>query len=306
MRFDLTDMRLFLNVAEAASITGGAERSHLALASASARIRAMEATLGTPLLERQRRGVRLTPAGRAVVHHARTMLQQVERMHGELRDYARGLKGHVRLLCNTSALVEFLPQTLAAFLVQHPDIDIDLEERLSHQIVDAVAEGLADAGIVADTVDLGDLEVFPFRIDRLVAVVPSRHRLARRRSVAFRDTLADEFVGLSRDSALQEHLTRNAARTGRAFKVRVRVSTFEAICRMVELGVGVGVIPDTAARRCRRSMKIHVVPLTDPWALRHLMICVRRFDDLPAHAKQLVTFLRLAGDERATRRTRPA
>jgi len=293
MRFDLPDLRLFLHVADNGSITKGASRAHLALASASERIRGMEEALGVALLTRARRGVRLTPAGQALVHHARLMLEQHERMKGELGAYARGLKGHVRLLCNTAAMTEFLPDALGGYLAAHPNIDVDLEERPSYEIVQAVAQGLADVGIVADTVDLGDLQTFPFRVDRLVAVVPRGHALAKRRQVAFRDVVDRDFVGLSAGSALQDHLGQHAARGGRALKLRVRVRGFDAVCRMVERGVGVGIVPETAVRRCRRSMAIASVPLADAWALRHLTLCVRRLDALAAHAQQLVAHLRV-------------
>lgn len=292
MRFDLTDLRLFLHVAEAASITHGAGRANLALASASARVRGMEEALGVALLERGRRGVRPTPAGQALIHHARVVLQQLERMRGELGEHARGLKGHVRLLCNTAALTEFLPEALATYLTAHPNIDIDLEERLSYEIVQAVAEGLAEIGIVADAVDLAGLETFPFRLDRLVLVVPRGHRLAARRRLAFREVVDYEFVGLSPGSALQEYLGQHAAHAGHPLRLRVRLRGFEAVCRMVERGVGLGVVPETAARRCRRSMAIRAVRLTDPWALRNLTICVRRFDALPVHARRLVEHLK--------------
>jgi DNA-binding transcriptional LysR family regulator len=292
MRFDLTDLRLFLSVADSGSITKGAERAHLALASASERIRGMEEALGVALLARGRRGVRPTPAGQALLHHARLMLEQHERMKGELGAYARGLKAHVRLLCNTAAISEFLPEALGPYLAAHPNVDIDLEERPSYLIVQDVAQGLADLGIVADTVDLGDLQTFPFRTDRLVVVVPRRHALARRRQLALRDVLDRDFVGLSAGSALQDHLGQHAARLGHGLKLRVRVSGFDAVCRMVERGAGIGIVPDTAARRCRRAMAISIVPLSDPWALRHLTLCVRRLDALPAHAQELVLHLR--------------
>jgi len=296
MRFDLTDLRLFRDVAEAESITGGAARANMALASASARIRGMEEEAGTALLQRGRRGVTPTPAGQAVLHHARLVLQQMQRMRGELGDYAQGLKGHVRILGNTAALTEFLPEPLAEWLAAHPRIDIDLEERPSHAIVEAVAAGLADFGIVADAADgggvsQGGLETLPFRIDRLVLAVPRGHPLAQRRRIAFAEVLGEDFVGLGPGSALQEHLGRHAARAGRALKLRVRLGGFDAVCRMVEQGVGLAVVPETAARRCRRSMAIRAVPLSDPWALRHLAICVRRLDALPAHARRLVEHL---------------
>lgn len=287
MRFDLTDFRLFVHVAECGSITQGAERSHLALASASARIRSMEETLGLPLLQRGRRGVTPTPAGTALLHHARLMLQQLERMRGELGDYARGLKGHIRLHCNTAAISEFLPSAIAGFLARNANVDIDLEEQPSYEVVRAVAAGIADLGIVADAVDLTGLETRPFRTDRLVLVTPRKHRLARRRKVSFRDCLSEDHVGLSTGSALQEHLGQHALRAGKPLRLRVRLRSFDAICRMIEQDVGVGIMPEAAAQRCRRSMAIAIVPLTDSWALRQLVICTRRFDALPLHAQRL-------------------
>ncbi|WP_092972058.1 LysR substrate-binding domain-containing protein [Ralstonia sp. NFACC01] len=294
MRFDLTDLRLFLHTAEAGSITAGAERAHLTLASASARIRGMEDTLGVPLLTRNRRGVETTAAGRTLVHHARVVLQQMDRMRGELGEYARGLKGYVRLLSNTAAMTEFLPETLSAFLAAHPEVDIDLEELVSHEIVEAIAQGRADIGIVNDAVDLSGLETFPFRHDRLVLVTARDHPLADRRELAFVETLQEDFVGLTGDNALQAYLAGHAARAGHRLKYRVRLRSFDAVCRMVERNVGVGVIPEHAAIRLQRSMGIRRVRLTDAWATRLLRICVRHFDDLPVFARQLIEHLREA------------
>ncbi|RYO83653.1 hypothetical protein DL763_007777 [Monosporascus cannonballus] len=276
------------------SITGGAERAHLTLASASARIRGMEDTLGVPLLTRNRRGVETTAAGRTLVHHARVVLQQMDRMRGELGEYARGLKGYVRLLSNTAAMTEFLPETLSAFLAAHPEVDIDLEELVSHEIVEAIAQGRADIGIVNDAVDLSGLETFPFRHDRLVLVTARDHPLAERRELAFVETLQEDFVGLTGDNALQAYLAGHAARAGHRLKYRVRLRSFDAVCRMVERNVGVGVIPEHAAIRLQRSMGIRRVRLTDAWATRLLRICVRHFDDLPVFARQLIEHLREA------------
>jgi DNA-binding transcriptional LysR family regulator len=294
VRFDLTDLRLFLYTAEAGSITAGAERAHLTLASASARIRGMEDALGVPLLTRNRRGVETTAAGRTLMHHARVVLQQMDRMRGELGEYARGLKGYVRLLSNTAAMTEFLPEALSAFLAAHPEVDIDLEELVSHEIVEAIAQGRADVGIVNDAVDLSGLETFPFRHDRLVLVTARDHPLAERRELAFVETLQEDFVGLTGDNALQAYLAGHAARAGFRLKYRVRLRSFDAVCRMVERNVGVGVIPEHAAIRLQRSMGIRRVRLADAWATRLLRICVRRFDDLPAFARQLIEHLREA------------
>jgi molybdate transport repressor ModE-like protein len=294
IRFDLTDLRLFLHVAEVASITHGAARANMALASASERIRAMEEALGAPLLERKRRGVRLTPVGTALLHHARIVTQQLEKMRGELGDYAKGLRGHVRLLSNTVAIGELLPAPLAAFLSAHPNIDVELEDRPSREIVRTIAEGLADVGIVTDSVNLAtELQTFPLGNIRLVAIGPLRHPLNRRRRVAFHEILDHDFVGHAAGSALQDYLDHQAARTGRRLKVRVRLNGFDPICRMVESGIGIAVVPETAARRSQRSHAIRVFPLTDNWAPRHHAICVRNFEALPLHAQQLVECLRL-------------
>src|SRR6478736_2903310 len=163
MRFDFTDLNLFRHIVEAGSITHGAARSNLALAAASTRIRKMELAFGTALLVRGRAGVTPTPAGRTLLQHARGILAQTERLQEDLTPYARGLAGQVRVLSNTNALTEFLPETLSSFLMAYPDISVDLEERLSDEIVGLIAEGNADIGIVAGTVDYGGLNTFPFR-----------------------------------------------------------------------------------------------------------------------------------------------
>jgi DNA-binding transcriptional LysR family regulator len=298
MRFDLTDLRLFLHVHEAGTITGGAQASHMTLASASERIRGMEETLGVPLLRRDRRGVQATPAGRTLLHHARLVLQQMERMQGELGDYGKGFKGHVRLLCNTSALSEHLPEVLGSFLATHPGVSIDLEERPSDEIVDALRNDACDIGMVSDAADLEGLERFVFRPDPLVLVVPRDHGLASRSILSLAEVADHAFVGLAEGSALQEHITRHARRLGKRLSYRIRLRSFESICRMVGAGIGVGIVPQAVAVRCARSAKIKRLALTDAWAARNLVVCVRRLDVLPAHVQQLIRHVLAGGGRR--------
>ena len=292
MRFDLADLSLFRHVVEAGSITHGAERAHLALAAASTRIRNMEETLGAPLLLRRRQGVAPTPAGRTLLQHARAILRQAERLREDLAAYAGGLAGQVKVLSNTNALTEFLPETLSAFLASHPQVSIDLEERLSDEIVGLIVEGVGDIGIVAGTVDAGDLVTFPFRSDRFVLVVSRDHPLARRARIGFVEVLDYDFVGLDRASALQRFLADKAARIGRPLRLRVQLRSFDAVCRLVEGNVGVGIVPETTARRAAKTMAIKTVELTDPWALRELTICVRDVEALPPYARELVEHMR--------------
>jgi DNA-binding transcriptional LysR family regulator len=294
MRFDLVDLKLFLHVAEARSITHGAERASLALASASARIRGMEDVLGAPLLVRDRRGVSLSPAGQCLVEHARLILQQVERMRGDLGAFARGLSGSVRLLSNTAALSEHLPKVLAEFLAANPTISIDIEERESADIAAALASGAADVGIASAAALPDTIEQFPFRDDALVLVFPRGNGNRRKRALALADVIDDAFVGLPSDSALQRHVSGYAARLGKQMKIRARVTGFDAVCRMVEAGAGIGIVPEASAARCRASMRLDVVRLSDPWAARRLAICVRHLSSLPAAAHRLVAHLRQA------------
>ncbi|MEJ8845859.1 LysR family transcriptional regulator [Variovorax rhizosphaerae] len=291
MRFDLTDLRLFLNVVEAGSITAGAERTHMTLASASQRVRGMEADLGSPLLLRHAQGVTPTEAGRTLLHHARVVLQQMERLHGELGDYGAGLQGHVRVQCNTSAMTEHLPEPLARFLALHPRVSVDLEERASQDIVDALHGSLCDIGIVSDAVDVAGLAQFVFRRDDLVLVVPRGHALARRRRVALMDVVDSEFIGLANGNPLQEHIAQHARRMGKRLNYRVRVRSFESVCGMVEQGIGVGIVPLTAAERCAATMNVRRIELTDDWAARNLLACVRQMDGLSPNARRLLQHL---------------
>lgn len=292
MRFDLTDLKLFCEVVDAGSITAGAERSALALAAASARIRGMEQTLGARLLERSRQGVTPTPAGRTLLMHARNLLRDAARMREDLSAFAGGLSGEVKLLANTNALTEFLPEALGLFLASHPQVSVDLEERLSDEIVRLIAEGVGDVGIVAGTVDVGSLQTFPFRSDRFVVVTALGHALATRARVSFAEVLAFDLVGLERSSSLQRFLTDKASRAGLPLKARVQLRSFDAVCRLVESGVGIGVVPQTTAARAAKTMALSVIDLADDWALRELTIVVRAAADLRPYARELVESLR--------------
>ncbi|MES2026615.1 MAG: LysR substrate-binding domain-containing protein [Pseudomonadota bacterium] len=291
MRFDLTDLRLFLNVHETGTITAGAEASHITLASASERIRGMESALGASLLVRDRRGAHITPAGRALVHHARLILSQIDRMHDELGDYGAGVRGHVRLLCNTSALSEHLPDVISGFLAEHAGISLDLEERTSDEIVNAVRNQLCDLGVVSDSVDLEGLECFVFRPDPLVLVASRDHAIAQKKSISFTEIVTQPFVGLGAGSALHDHVTQHARRLGKSLDYRVRLRSFESICRVVGRGIGLAIVPKAVALRYTRSTGIKMIALSEPWAQRNLVVCVRNMQDMPDHVQQLIQYM---------------
>ncbi|TPL86189.1 LysR substrate-binding domain-containing protein [Mesorhizobium sp. B2-3-12] len=289
MRFDLTDLRLFLLVAERGSITHGAELAGLALASASARIKGMEESLGAPLLERRRRGVVPTAAGQALLHHARAVQNQIEAMAGDLGAYATGLRARVRLMANTAATSELLREAVPAFLVAHPGIDIELEERPSHEIAEAVANGAADLGIAATWAGLAHLEQKPFFVDRLVVITARNRPGLAGHGVGMADILGEAFVGLSAGHALQEHIARQAARLGGHLHFRIRVPGLDNVCRLVSQGAGIAIVPESAARRAARTLR--ALRLGDDWATRQLNLCARSFEALTPQAKLLAAAL---------------
>ncbi|MEJ8845784.1 LysR family transcriptional regulator [Variovorax rhizosphaerae] len=291
MHFDLFDLRLFVFVAEESNLRRGAERACISLAAASTRIKTLEDNVGSKLFYRKPQGVELNAAGEALLHHARLVLQQVDHLKCDLQEYASGVKGHIRILANTTSISSALPSALGGFLAQHPDVHIDLRERLSQEIVIAINEAHADIGIIAGNVDTEGLEVHDFVGDELVVVVPQGHPLAGSAQVKFLDTLDADHISLAEGSALAGFLPPLARAIGRNLEFRIQVSSFESICMLVAAGVGIGIIPRSSALRHVRAMKLQIVGLADEWAKRESKIVNRMHVPLPKLAAELVRHL---------------
>lgn len=292
MRYDLLDLRLFLQVVEARSITLGAERSHLALPSASARIRALEDSLGTPLLVRHARGVRPTPAGLTLERHARAILQRLDEMAEDLAGTVAESRTRVRLLGNGAAVMEHLDQPLADFLQAQPLADVDVAELSSPRIVRALREGRADLGIFVAAAGLDDLQIRPFRADPLVLVAaPGRLPLAEGEVIDFARLLEQPFVGLSPGNALQLHVEAQAAQWGRELAIRIRVPSPAQACALVARDIGVAILPAASLIRAGRGLALATHPLSDGWALRQLVVGCRDFTELSPAAAALLDVL---------------
>jgi DNA-binding transcriptional LysR family regulator len=292
-RIDLTSLQLFVAVCELGSIGKAAEREFIAASAVSKRLSDLEATLETPLLYRHTRGVDLTPAGESLLHHARSVLFSLEKMQGELSEYADGVRGHVRVHASISAIVQFLPEDLGAFIQRHGEVKIDLEEHLSTEVVRAVQEGAADLGICnAGVLTNGkELQTLPYRRDQLVLIVPSRHPLASRQSVAFADTLDCDHVGLHSNSSIFMAMREAAAAAGKTIRLRIHVTGLDAMCRMIHNGLGVGVMPRRAFELMHGVGDLECVRLADTWAERRIDLVARDFSTLPATARLLVQYL---------------
>ncbi len=295
-RVDLTSLQLFVAVCELGSIGRAAEREFIAASAVSKRLSDLETTLQTPLLYRHTRGVSLTPAGESLLHHARTVLFGLEKMQAELSEYADGVRGHVRIHASISAVVQFLPEDLGDFIRRHGEVKIDLEEHLSTEVARAVQEGAADLGVCNSgglgRAALGELQTFPYRQDRLVLVVPQGHALREQAAVPFVDTLAFDHVGLHANSSIYLSMHQAAQQAGRVIRLRIRVSGLDTMCRMIDNGLGVGVMPQRAFELVRGASRLVCVPLADAWATRRIELLARDFSTLPVTARLLVDHLR--------------
>lgn len=292
-RIDLTSLQLFVAVCELGSIGRAAEREFIAASAISKRLSDLEATLGTALLYRHARGVDLTPAGESLLHHARSVLYSLEKMQGELSEYADGVRGHVRVHANISAIVQFLPEDLGAFTRAHDAIKIDLEEHLSSEVLRAVQEGAADLGICHLPEGAGELQSLPYRHDRLVLIVPAGHALSAQAAIDFIASLDFDHVGLHSNSSIYVAMHQAALAAGRGIRLRIHVTGLDAMCRMIENGLGVGVMPQRAFELMQDGIGrgLTSVVLNDAWAAREIRLVARDFSTLPVAARSLVQHL---------------
>ncbi len=291
IRFDLTSLKLFLSAIDQGSIARAAAANAIAASAVSRRISELELDLGTALLFRETKGVTPTPAGETLARHARNMLRLQARMEGEMSEYADGARGHVRIAANTSAITQFLPDDLSKFKSEYPDVRIALSEHTSETAVQDVSKGLADIAIFSEAISPQDLEVFPYRQDSLVVIAPEGHPLAVQKKLAFADTLDYQHVGLQPGSSLLGQLETYAAELGRSISFAVQVTSFDGVRRMVESGLGIAILPDGTAVPHATEHHLSVVPLTDPWAKRTLLIGVREARALSLVARNMLSNL---------------
>lgn len=291
MLFDLTDLRLFVLAAETGSLTAAAQRQHLSLAAASARIKALETQAGLSLLYREARGVRLTPPGDAFLHNTRLVLRQVDQLQQDMQEYKTGLQGRVRVFANTTAVNDFMPAVLPAFMATHPRVSVDLQEKPNPEIARGVLEGRADLGIASGQIDTLGLRTIHFSTDRLVLAVARNHRFARRKRIAFAETLDEDAVGMHEGSTLQTFLSGVTEKLGKPLKLRIQLSSFDAMCRMIGAGVGIGVVPESTALRNSEKLKLALVTLTDDWSVRERYVLARADAKLPSYAQALIEAL---------------
>ena len=290
---DLKTLRLFVAVCDQRNIARAAEEAHIEPSAISKRIAQLEADLGVPVLARSRRGVEPTQAGMALLEHARSVLFTMDRIANDIASFGEGLKGRVSVCASASAIAEKLLDDIAAFMREpaNKNIMVDIEERLSQDLIRQLREGAASVGVCWDNVELQGLEHRAYRHDRLALAVPPDHPLAELPAVAFHQTLGYDHVGLPPATAVQTMLQRAAAQAGRTIAFRVIVSSFDAAFRVVAAGLGISVVPVEVSTAYGPQLGVRIIPLTDAWAQRRFIVCFKSFDMLQPAAQRMVEHL---------------
>ena len=293
LRPDFVTLKIFLAVYHLGNISKAAARENIASSAISKRLNALEAELGTPLFYRHSRGVEATPAGEALARHAISLFGEINKMTSEMSTFASGVAGQVRIHAHTSAIVQYMPSQIASFTRTYPSVKINLVEDSSTGVLQATVEGLTDIGVLAGNMDFPDmLDVFEYRRDTLVVLVPADHPLSIVASVRFAETLEFDHVGLAVTSSLGTLLAGEAEKLGRTLKTSIQVKTFESAVRMVEVGLGIPIIPDGVLAGGAPSEKIRVIQLLDDWSRRTHVLCTRNDRQLTTAALRMLEHLK--------------
>ncbi len=303
MRIDTVSLRLFVAVMDSGTIAAAAEREHIAPSAVSKRLSDLEDTLHTALLQRSNRGIEPTPAGMELLGLARNILNDLDSVPVRLRDFATGARGLVRVVANLSTITQFMPGCLRNFAARYPDVQVQLQERTSIDVVRDIAANGADVGLYAHGhASTDDIVTLPFRRDELVVAMPASHPLAHRTQVGLREALAHEFVGLHTGSDINLKMLKAANEMGLAFRCRMQVTSFDALSLMVEAGMGIALMPRLLGERLSRLFEIRIAALDVPWASREVRICVRSMSSLPSAARLFVDHLRACEADAGTTR----
>lgn len=298
MRYDLTDLKLFINIGETSNLTRAAEKTFLSLPAASARIKNLEESLKVRLLIRQVTGVKMTPAGEILLKYAKEVFQQLECLHSDLQPFSTGIKGKLRILANMTATHSFLSEALSSFLLENPDVDIELEEKLTKDIVSAIRAGSADLGIASGNINLDGLDIVPLFKDELVVITDLDHELKDVEEIRFEDLIEKyQFVGIHPESVIQSFLEEKAYKLGKRIHQRVYVGSFETVCRMVDAKIGLAIVPIECARNYSKPERLNMVRISNDWANRERFICRPGGKDIPAFAEKFIEHvMKIAGN----------
>jgi DNA-binding transcriptional LysR family regulator len=271
---DLFTLKLFLSAVEEQQIGLAAIRENIAASTATKRIQDLEDIAGVKLLERSPKGVVASPAGAVLARYIRMIFGNLEDMRAEIAAYSEGMQGELTISSARSIFVPFLSRELGDFSREYPLVQLIVHELENADIVQEVSRGEADIGVfaAAHELDLGGVDVTPYRRDRMVAVVPQNHPLSARSSVTFKDLLPENLVTVS---AMAGAFRAAAKRLGAEFQPRHSVRSAGVAISLVQAGLGVTVQPECLLGHELLS-RVAVLELAEPWAVRRIHIATAR------------------------------
>ncbi|WP_174363427.1 LysR substrate-binding domain-containing protein [uncultured Caballeronia sp.] len=298
MRIDPYSLELFLATAREGSIARAAKRMHIATSALSRRIADLELAIGMPLLVRSPAGVELTEAGRHAFIRATRLHDDLQSLGRDVQSLSGQVSGVVRLFANASAVVGFLPERLMSFQSEYPHVDIALNERISDDVLRACLEDRADVGVcVAPGSVPSGLESRHFADDPLMVVLPPAHELANADRLSFSDVVRFPLVALQAGGSLDQLLKERADAARGSLRISVTVNSFDAQCRMVEAGLGIGIVPTSAASAFAGTRNFVRRPLDERWGQRELCVYALRKSPRLKAVQALIEHLSQTRDE---------
>jgi DNA-binding transcriptional LysR family regulator len=294
--YDIVTIQLVVAVAKTGSIAGAARQQHIAASAVSHRIHELELATGTKLLNRLPRGVELTAAGRVFMERGTKILNELRDLDKDLKQFAEGARGMVRVAAVTTAITSRLSDILKSFVERNPDISVDLIELYSNEALEALRQGDCDIALVTDMRDLTGLDSCHFSTDPVWVIGPSGHPLFEKRDkdggISFADAMQYEVISLHQGGALDDLVLAAAQKLGSPIKRALRVSRNDSLRRLVEAGLGIGFLRESNVKPFLTTFAIEGAPLADDWAKRTLKVVWPRGVALEPAAQRFLDFLR--------------
>lgn len=260
---DLDSLRIIVDLSETKSFSKTAERSFMSQSAVSQRIRALEIECGHVLVERGkgRPGARFTEAGEMLLIGSREILARADSLKRELTELSGGVGGTLRVATVYSIGLHALTPTVSRFLAEFPEVNLHLEYLRTDRIYDSLIDGTIDCGIVACPRERSRIEVVPLGDETMVVIVPPHDILAKRRTITTSDLDGRRFIGFDPEIPTRALIDEYLRRSEVSVTVVQAFDNIETIKRVVEIGLGIAIVPATTVEREARDRTLIVLPL---------------------------------------------
>jgi LysR family transcriptional regulator, transcriptional activator of the cysJI operon len=294
---DFDQLRLFVDLVRDQSFTKVAERNFITQPAVSLSIQKLEDELGTKLLERTTRRVLVTDEGRILYGYAREILDKAAEVKQLLRERQDRVVGAIRLATVHSVGLYELPASLKEYIRRYPEVNIHVEYKPSDQVYHAVIDGDADLGMVAYPEEKAGVVVVPFFEDELVLIASEDHPLGKKRRVAMRDLDGHRFVGFQSEIPTRKAIDALLQQEGVRVDMRMECDNIEILKKMVEVGLGISLVPHLSVREEARTGALKVAQIADHTLRRPLAVIHRKGKSLTRPQQAFLDLLTQEGAE---------